>query len=56
MSGLARDAAAFKSSLQRQDYTSWHSNPKPLAEAEPAVDKHKKKAKASKQFRLKLRH
>lgn len=27
MSGLARDAAAFKSSLKRQDFTSWHSNP-----------------------------
>ncbi|EJD04949.1 transcription initiation factor IIE subunit beta [Fomitiporia mediterranea MF3/22] len=27
MSALARDAAAFKSSLQRQDFTSWHSNP-----------------------------
>ncbi|KAI9061252.1 transcription initiation factor IIE subunit beta [Trametes sanguinea] len=27
MSGLARDAAAFKSALHRQDYTSWHSQP-----------------------------
>jgi hypothetical protein len=27
MSGLARDAAAFKSVLSRQDYTSWHSQP-----------------------------
>ncbi|TDL26860.1 transcription initiation factor IIE subunit beta [Rickenella mellea] len=27
MSSLARDAAAFKSSLQRQDFTTWHSNP-----------------------------
>jgi transcription initiation factor TFIIE subunit beta len=29
MSGLARDAAAFKSALSRQDYSSWHSNPSP---------------------------
>ena len=27
MSALARDAAAFRSSLARQDFTSWHSNP-----------------------------
>ncbi|CCM03215.1 uncharacterized protein FIBRA_05339 [Fibroporia radiculosa] len=30
MSSLARDAAAFKSALHRQDYTSWHSQPPPL--------------------------
>ncbi|KAK7060276.1 hypothetical protein VNI00_001041 [Paramarasmius palmivorus] len=30
MSKLAKDAAAFKSVLQRQDYTSWHSQPPPL--------------------------
>ena len=30
MSGLARDAAAFKSALHRQDYSSWHSQPPPL--------------------------
>lgn len=29
MSTLAKDAAAFKSVLTRQDYTSWHSNPAP---------------------------
>ncbi|KAF9075992.1 transcription initiation factor IIE subunit beta [Rhodocollybia butyracea] len=29
MSKLAQDAAAFKSVLQRQDYTSWHSQPAP---------------------------
>jgi transcription initiation factor TFIIE subunit beta len=29
MSGLAKDAAAFKSVLSRQDYTSWHSQPPP---------------------------
>ncbi|KII94775.1 hypothetical protein PLICRDRAFT_191639 [Plicaturopsis crispa FD-325 SS-3] len=29
MSGLARDAAAFKSALHRQDYSSWHSQPTP---------------------------
>lgn len=29
MSGLARDAAAFKSALHKQDYTSWHSQPPP---------------------------
>ena len=33
MSALARDAAAFKSALHRQDYTSWHSQPPPLREA-----------------------
>ncbi|GBE87123.1 Transcription initiation factor IIE subunit beta [Sparassis crispa] len=30
MSGLARDAAAFKSALHRQDYSSWHSQPNPV--------------------------
>ncbi|KAF9010735.1 transcription initiation factor IIE subunit beta [Cyathus striatus] len=30
MSKLAQDAAAFKSVLQRQNYTSWHSQPPPL--------------------------
>jgi transcription initiation factor TFIIE subunit beta len=30
MSKLAKDSAAFKSVLQRQDYTSWHSQPPPL--------------------------
>ncbi|KAI0668836.1 transcription initiation factor IIE subunit beta [Trametes maxima] len=34
MSGLARDAAAFKSALHRQDYTSWHSQP-PALQAQP---------------------
>ena len=29
MSALAKEAAAFKSALTRQDYTSWHSNPAP---------------------------
>ena len=29
MAGLARDVAAFKSALHRQDYTSWHSQPPP---------------------------
>lgn len=29
MSTLAKDAAAFKSALTRQNYTSWHSNPGP---------------------------
>ncbi|PPQ85747.1 hypothetical protein CVT25_003065 [Psilocybe cyanescens] len=29
MSKLAKEAASFKSTLQRQDYTSWHSQPKP---------------------------
>ena len=54
MSGLARDAAAFKSSLKRQDFTSWHSNPSPAAQ-QPASDdsnvidltKKKKKPKAN---------
>ncbi|KAL0952326.1 hypothetical protein HGRIS_006607 [Hohenbuehelia grisea] len=30
MSKLAKDTAAFKSVLHRQDYTSWHSQPPPL--------------------------
>lgn len=34
MSSLARDAAAFKSSLHRQDFTSWHSNPGPPVAAD----------------------
>ncbi len=29
MSSLAKDAAAFKSTLQRQDTTSWHSHARP---------------------------
>ena len=29
MSKLLKEAAAFKSTLHRQDYTSWHSQPKP---------------------------
>ncbi|KAG6895863.1 hypothetical protein C0992_011962 [Termitomyces sp. T32_za158] len=33
MSRLAQDAAAFKSVLKRQDYTSWHSQPPPPSEA-----------------------
>ncbi|KAG6861816.1 hypothetical protein C0995_011698 [Termitomyces sp. Mi166 len=32
MSKLAQDAAAFKSVLKRQDYTSWHSQPPALSE------------------------
>ncbi|KAG5653134.1 hypothetical protein H0H81_002126 [Sphagnurus paluster] len=35
MSKLAKDSAAFKSVLKRQDYTSWHSQPTP-AEPVPA--------------------
>ncbi|KAI0070964.1 transcription initiation factor IIE subunit beta [Panus rudis PR-1116 ss-1] len=31
---LARDAAAFKSALARQDYSSWHSQPPPLQAAD----------------------
>ncbi|KAM6490606.1 hypothetical protein JOM56_013949 [Amanita muscaria] len=31
MSSLAKDAAAFKATLQRQDTTSWHSKPLPSA-------------------------
>ena len=30
MSKLAKDSAAFKSVLHRQDYTSWHSQPPPI--------------------------
>ncbi|KAJ3505594.1 hypothetical protein NLJ89_g7333 [Agrocybe chaxingu] len=33
MSKLAKEAAAFKSTLQRQDFTSWHSQPKPATSA-----------------------
>ncbi|PPR05436.1 hypothetical protein CVT26_011314 [Gymnopilus dilepis] len=33
MSKLAKDVAAFKSTLARQDYTSWHSQPKPSTSA-----------------------
>ncbi|KAH9476852.1 Transcription initiation factor IIE subunit beta [Psilocybe cubensis] len=36
MSKLAKDAAAFKSTLQRQDYTSWHSQPKPSTSSSAA--------------------
>ncbi|KAJ7923078.1 hypothetical protein B0H13DRAFT_2406376 [Mycena leptocephala] len=35
MSKLAKDSAAFKSVLKRQDYTSWHSQPTPATT--PAV-------------------
>ncbi|KAJ6604215.1 hypothetical protein DFH09DRAFT_1121988 [Mycena vulgaris] len=42
MSKLAKDSAAFKSVLKRQDYTSWHSQPTaaaaPASEPEPAAD------------------
>lgn len=53
MSTLAKDAAAFKSALARQDYTSWHSNPAPpqppgdAGGEEPVEKKKKKKAKNS---------
>ena len=53
MSTLAKDAAAFKSALARQDYTSWHSNPGPpkipgdTAGEEPGEKKKKKKPKNS---------
>ncbi|KAE9403763.1 transcription initiation factor IIE subunit beta [Gymnopus androsaceus JB14] len=47
MSKLAQDAASFKSVLQRQDYTSWHSQPppleKPTSEQESAPSGSKKK-------------
>ncbi|KAJ3997261.1 hypothetical protein F5050DRAFT_1887727 [Lentinula boryana] len=46
MSKLAQDAAAFKSVLQRQDYTSWHSQPPPIeksSEQETAPSGSKKK-------------
>ncbi|KAJ8461876.1 hypothetical protein ONZ51_g11262 [Trametes cubensis] len=46
MSGLARDAAAFKTALHRQDYTSWHSQPpglQPQQPPAPAGDDSKKK-------------
>ncbi|RDB23926.1 Transcription initiation factor IIE subunit beta [Hypsizygus marmoreus] len=37
MSRLAKDSAAFKSVLKRQDYTSWHSQPPPAAEPQASV-------------------
>ncbi|TRM65429.1 hypothetical protein BD626DRAFT_488766 [Schizophyllum amplum] len=37
MAGLAADAAAFKQQLKRQDYTSWRSQPPPLAKAAPSA-------------------
>ncbi|KAJ7042666.1 hypothetical protein C8F04DRAFT_1076695 [Mycena alexandri] len=36
MSKLAKDSAAFKSVLKRQDYTSWHSQPNSTPAATPA--------------------
>ena len=53
MSILAKDAASFKSTLARQDYTSWHSNPAPpqppgdAGGEEPGEKKKKKKSKTS---------
>ncbi|KAI0830182.1 transcription initiation factor IIE subunit beta [Trametes gibbosa] len=53
MTGLARDAAAFKSALHKQDYTSWHSQPPglqppqsaaPPGEAEPSKKKKRPKS------------
>jgi len=48
MTTLAKDAAAFRSALARQDYTSWHSNPAPPqapgdAGGEESGEKKKKK-------------
>src|ERR1700753_592997 len=60
MSTLAKDAAAFKSALARQDYTSWHSNPGPpqppgdTQAEEPGEKKKKKKPKQSALHRLAL--
>jgi hypothetical protein len=47
MSTLAKDAAAFKTALVRQDYTSWHSNPGPpqLPGETPAEESGEKKKK-----------
>ena len=56
MSSLAKDAAAFKSTLARQDYTSWHSNPAPpqpsgdVGGEESGEKKKKKKSKTSASF------
>ncbi|KAJ3711829.1 hypothetical protein DFJ43DRAFT_1107212 [Lentinula guzmanii] len=50
MSKLAQDAAAFKSVLQRQDYTSWHSQPPPIeksSEQETAPSSKKKRPKSN---------
>ena len=63
MAGLARDAAAFKSALYRQDYTSWHSQPPPLQQSQQAgpstavagdadPSKKKKRPKSSTSFLL----
>ncbi|KAI0776796.1 transcription initiation factor IIE subunit beta [Trametes elegans] len=45
MAGLARDAAAFKSALHRQDYTSWHSQPPPPQPAAPPGEAESSKKK-----------
>ncbi|KAG5646178.1 hypothetical protein DXG03_004231 [Asterophora parasitica] len=37
MSKLAKDSAAFKSVLKRQDYTSWHSQPPPASEPQASA-------------------
>ncbi|KAL4253740.1 Transcription initiation factor IIE subunit beta [Abortiporus biennis] len=53
MSGLARDVAAFKTALHRQDYSSWHSQPPPLqsqgAGSSADISKSKKKRPKSNQ-------
>jgi len=49
MSKLAKDSAAFKSVLHRQDYTSWHSQPPPIdvQSAESTAPTKKKRPKAN---------
>ncbi|EKM52716.1 uncharacterized protein PHACADRAFT_176739 [Phanerochaete carnosa HHB-10118-sp] len=42
---LARDAAAFKSALTRQDYSSWHSQPPPLQQPQDAAESSSSKKK-----------
>ncbi|KAI0339059.1 transcription initiation factor IIE subunit beta [Trametopsis cervina] len=53
MSALAKDAAAFKSALGRQDYTSWHSQPPPLQPA--ASDMQDASGSSKKKKRQKIR-
>ncbi|KAI0920417.1 hypothetical protein AcW1_002164 [Taiwanofungus camphoratus] len=48
MSGLARDAAAFKSALHRQDYSSWHSQSPALTQPIPASDSAESSLKSKK--------
>ncbi|KAK7688504.1 hypothetical protein QCA50_008042 [Cerrena zonata] len=49
MTSLTRDASNFKTALQKQDYSSWHSQPPPLqpTEGEASSSKKKKRPKSN---------